>query len=82
MDRIDRLRQEAENELARIHSKHEKEWEEILEESKAALSSAETAREVKKISEEYKKRMEVLRKKQHDELLKVQRDFTQSLLSM
>lgn len=37
MDRVDRLRQEAESELERIHSRHQKEWDEILAESQIAL---------------------------------------------
>ena len=81
MDRVDRLRQEAESELNRIHSRHQKEWNEILEESEIALSKAKTVKEIKTVNRDYKKRFELLSKRQQDELKKVNEDFVRALLN-
>ncbi len=81
MDRVDRLAQEAENELTRIQSRHQKEWDEIIEESKVALSKAETGREIKRIEKEYKQKFKLLSKRQKGEFQKVNEDFVKALLS-
>ena len=81
MDRVDRLRQEAESELNRIHSRHQKEWNEILEESEIALPKAKTVKEIKTVNKDYKQRFELLSKRQQDELKKVNEDFVRALLN-
>ena len=81
MDRIDTLAQEAENKLIRIHSRHQKEWDEILEESKKALSKAKTVSEVKKINREYEQKFKHLCKRQKDEFNKVNKEFKKALFS-
>ena len=81
MDRVDRLRQEAESELERIHSRHQKEWYEILAESQIALSKAKTVKEIKTVNKDYKQRFELLSKRQQDELKKVNEDFVRALLN-
>ncbi len=81
MDRVDRLVQETKGELARIQEKHEKEWNEILLESQGALSRAKTRKELKKVSKVNKEKMEELGKRQQEELVNLQREFTKALLS-
>lgn len=81
MDRVDRLRQEAESELERIHSRHQKEWDEILVESQIALSKAKTVKEIKTVNRDYKQRFELLSKRQQDEFKKVNEDFVRALLN-
>jgi len=81
MDRVDRLRQEAESELERIHSRHQKEWDEILAKSQIALSKAKTVKEIKTVNRDYKQRFELLSKRQQDEFKKVNEDFVRALLN-
>ena len=80
MDRVRRLEQETADKIARLHLKHQKEWDDISKESEIALSKASTVKEIKRINKEYKERMELLRVRQKDELLELQKDFTRNLL--
>ncbi len=82
MDRMQRLQQETELELNRLHAKHLQEWQKVRKEVELALELATTTKEIRKIEKEYKQKFELLRNKQKEEYKKVQEDFTERLLSL
>ena len=77
----ERMEKEVEAELTRLFAKQQREWEKILKEFQQALSKARTNRELKEISRRYKIQMDLLFKKQKDELIDAQRKFVEILKS-
>ena len=77
----ERMEKEVEAELTRILAKQQREWEKILKGFQQALSKARTNRELKEISRRYKIQMDLLFKKQKDELIDAQRKFVEILKS-
>ncbi len=82
MDKLQRLHQETEKELERMKEKHDKEWEEVKIEAHEALEGAKTAREVKKIDQDYKRKMDLLSKRQTEDYVELQREFVKKLTSL
>ncbi len=82
----EKLHEEAVAELNRLSVKHNREWEEIIREMETALGSAnttnKTVREIKKISKDYEKRFDDLREKQKREMIQLQRNYSDRLLSL
>lgn len=77
----EKMEKEVEAELTRILGKQQREWEKILKGFQQALSKARTNRELKEISRRYKIQMDLLFKKQKDELIDAQRKFVEILKS-
>ena len=82
----EKLHEEGVAELNRLSVKHNREWEEIIREMETALGSAnttnKTVREIKKISKDYEKRFDDLREKQKREMIQLQRNYSDRLLSL
>ena len=73
--------QKLEVERTRLHEKHQREWNEISEESLTALSKTKSVREMKRIRQENQRKMDLLLEKQKDELINFQRAFVEALKS-
>lgn len=73
--------QKLEAERTRLHEKHQREWNEISEESLTALSKTKSVREMKRIRQENQRKMDLLLEKQKDELINFQRAFVEALKS-
>lgn len=82
MDRVQRLHQETEKKLKRMKEKHDKEWEEVKSDAHEALEGAKTVREVKKIDQDYKRKMDLLSKRQTEDYVELQREFVKKLTSL
>ena len=68
--------------LNRLSQKHNEEWNEILTQSEQALESARTVKEINSINKQFKRKLKELRKKKKEEVIQLQKEYIDKLLSL